>query len=84
MLFTQGCALLEDKIIYTYGCPKAGYPVEVVVFDLKEKRIMTRIGNMYEAFMQEEIECCGLYRGMLLCNTSYGGVFVLQADPYTE
>ena len=34
--------------------------------------------------MQEEIECCGLYRGMLLCNTSYGGVFVLQADPYTE
>ena len=84
VLFTQGGALLDDKIIYTYGCPKAGYPVEVVVFDLKEKRIMTRIGNMDEAFMQEEIECCGLYRGMLLCNTSYGGVFVLQADPYTE
>lgn len=82
VLFTQGGALLDDKIIYTYGCPKAGYPVEVVVFDLKEKRIMTRISHMDEAFLQEEIECCGLYKGMLLCNTSYGGVFVLNADPF--
>jgi len=82
VLFTQGGALLDDKIIYTYGCPKAGYPVEVVVFDLKKRAITARIGHMDEAFLGEEIECCGLYHGMLLCNTSYGGVFVLNADPY--
>jgi len=82
VMFTQGGMLLDDCIWYTYGCPKIGYPVEILVFDLKEKCIKKHINNLDDAFFGEEIECLGVYDGKILCNTCDGSIFELRTKPY--
>ena len=75
VLFTQGGALYDDKIYYTFGCPGGGYPNHVMVFDLEKKEIICNIGDMDEGFDQEEIECCARYGEKFLCNTSTGSIY---------
>lgn len=82
--FTQGGLLVDDKIIYTYGCPKIGYPLEVTVFDLNEKTLAAHVTNLDEAFFGEEVECCGIYEGKLLCNTCDGSIFELRAKAFEK
>lgn len=84
VMFTQGGTIADGKLIYTFGCPKIGYPLNVMVFDLKEKKLLHEIGDMDEAFHQEEIECCAPYRGLLLCNTCDGGIYDLRVKPMEE
>ncbi len=78
VLFTQGGGIANGKLYYTYGCPKVGYDVEILVFDLKKKCLAAHVGNLNEAFHQEEIECCAVYGGLLLCNTCDGSIFALE------
>ena len=80
VLFTQGGTLYNHRIYYTFGCPKAGYPDQVMVVDLHEKKMIALVSHMDEAFCFEEIECCEYYRGQLLCNTCDGSIFVLEEN----
>lgn len=81
IMFTQGGTIEEGKLFFTFGCPKIGYPVNIMVIDLHEKKLLHEIGNMDEAFYGEEIECCAFYKGRLLCNTCDGGIFDLRVAP---
>jgi len=83
VMFTQGGTIADGKLIYTFGCPRR-YPDQIMVFDLKEKKLLHEIGDMDEAFCQEEIECCAPYRGKLLCNTSKGGIYEIHVAPMKE
>lgn len=74
-LFTQGGQWVDNKIIYTFGCPKLDYRTEILVFDIEKRALTHRIYHMDEALNYEEIECCGLYQGKLLCNTCDGGIY---------
>lgn len=78
VLFTQGGTIANGKLYYTYGYPQGGYPVEILVFDLQKKCLATHISNLTEAFRQEEIECCDIYQGQLLCNTCAGSIFKIE------
>lgn len=78
--FTQGGTLMDDKIYYTFGCPRLGYPLQLAVFDLKKKSLQAIVENMDAAFENEEIECCAPYRGRLLCNTCDGSIFTLPDE----
>jgi len=80
ILFTQGGALADQKIYYTFGCPmsKEKYPNEIAVFDLNARTMCARISDLDEALHMEEIESCEFYNGELLCNTSAGSVFVID------
>lgn len=75
--FTQGGTAINRKIYYTYGCPRLGYPLSLAVFDLDKKNICAYVGNMDEAFANEEIECCAQHHGKLLCNTCDGSIFIV-------
>lgn len=75
--FTQGGTVIGRKIYFTYGCPRLDYPLSIAVFDLEAKTICAKVDHMDEAFYGEEIECCGEYRGRLLCNTCDGSIFVV-------
>lgn len=78
VLFTQGGALYDDRIYYTFGCPKIDYPLCLMVFDLKKKELIAQVEHMDEAFFGEEIECCARYHGRLLCNTCDGSIFAIE------
>lgn len=78
VLFTQGGQLTDGILYYTFGCPKAGYPVQVMAFDVGEKRLLWEAEHMDEAFNGEEIECCDWYQGQLLCNTNGGSLYSLR------
>ena len=78
VLFTQGGTIYNSKLYYTYGYPKGGYPLHIMVFDLKTKQLSAQVDNMTEAFLEEEIECCGIYRDRILCNTCAGSIFILE------
>ena len=80
VLFTQGGTIFDGKLYYTYGCPKIGYPVQIMVFDLKNKCLAAQSGDLSEAFFGEEIECCAPYQGKLLCNTCDGSIFEVDPD----
>ena len=81
VLFTQGGTIWDGKLYYTFGLPRRSYPVTVLVFDLKRKTLCAQIGNLNQAFREEEIECCAFYEGKLLCNTSDGTIFeIVGAD----
>lgn len=80
VLFTQGGTLDGNRIYYTFGCPEKGYPIRILVFDLDKKSLIAQIGNLNDAFFQEEIECCAIYDGNLLCNTCDGSIFALERD----
>ena len=77
VLFTQGGQLRDGVLYYTFGYPKGGYPVQVMAFDVRQKRLLWEVANMDEAFRGEEIECCDWYRGQLLCNTNGGSLYTL-------
>ena len=79
VLFTQGGTLYQNKIYYTFGNPQREYPIRIMVFDLQQKKVIAQFDNMDEAFGFEEIECCEVYQGKLLCNTNAGSIFVLEA-----
>ena len=76
--FTQGGQLTDGILYYTFGCPKAGYPVRVMAFDMERKALKWQAENMDEAFCGEEIECCDWYEGQLLCNTNGGSLYTLR------
>lgn len=78
VLFTQGGTIEKGKLYYTYGYPKGGYPVQVLAFDLNNKCLAAQTGDLSEAFCKEEIECCAVYQGQLLCNTCEGSIFALE------
>ena len=78
VLFTQGGTIEKGKLYYTYGYPKGGYPVNILVFDLQQKCLCAHVGNMTDAFGGEEIECCAFYQDKLLCNTCEGSIFALE------
>lgn len=78
VLFTQGGALLHNRIYYTFGCPKCGYPLKMMVFDLEKKCLSAQVEQLDEAFHGEEIECCACYNGRMLCNTCDGSIYVLE------
>lgn len=75
--FTQGGTVIGRKVYFTYGCPRLGYPLAIAVFDLETKELCAMVDQMDEAFYGKEIECCGEYQGMLLCNTCDGSIFVV-------
>ena len=70
--------LRDGVLYYTFGYPKGGYPVQVMAFDVRQKRLLWEAANMDEAFRGEEIECCDWYRGQLLCNTNGGSLYTLR------
>lgn len=78
VLFTQGGTISGGKLYYTYGYPKGGYPLHILVIDLAQKRLAAHIGNLTDAFRGEEIECCDIYQGQLLCNTCDGSIFKIE------
>lgn len=78
VLFTQGGTIANGKLYYTFGCPKGEYPLNILVFDLQKKCLCSHVGNLTEAFGREEIECCAVYQGQLLCNTCDGSIFALE------
>ncbi len=78
VLFTQGGSIIGGKLYYTYGLPRKGYPLHILVFDLEKKCLCSHVQNLDQAFFGEEIECCAAYRGRLLCNTCEGGIFALE------
>lgn len=84
VMFTQGGTIVDGKLIYTFGCPKINYPLNIMVFDLKEKKLLHEIGDMDAAFFGEEIECCAPWRGKLLCNTCDGGIYELRVSSMEE
>ena len=81
--FTQGGTIFNGKLYYTFGCPHAGYPLKILVFDLRKKRIFAEVSIPDDALNSEEIECCAAYRGKLMVNTSgigHGSIFALNDD----
>lgn len=76
VLFTQGGCIIDSKLYYTFGYPKGGYSLHLMVFGLKEKRLLAQMDGL--AFGGEEIECCALYQGKLLCNTCDGSIFEME------
>lgn len=78
VLFTQGGTIYNSKLYYTFGYPKGGYPLQIMVFDLKRKVLSEQVGNLTESFAGEEIECCDYYQNRLLCNTCDGSIFILE------
>lgn len=78
VMFTQGGALFDNKIYYTFGCPERGYPIHILIFDLVKKCQIAQIDNLDAAFDHEEIECCAFYKDNLLCNTCDGSIFYLD------
>ena len=83
-LFTQGGLLAGDKLIYTFGLPEQNYPDEIMVFDLKQKKLTAHIRNLDEALHGEELESCAIYCGNLMLNTCAGGIYTLCALPKEE
>lgn len=78
VLFTQGGTIAKGKLYYTFGYPRGGYPLNLLVFDLEKKCQIAHVGNLTEAFCREEMECCSVYQGRLLCNTCEGSIFALE------
>ena len=78
ILFTQGGTIANGKLYYTFGYPKGGYPLHILVFDLHKKNLCAHVDNLTDAFGREEIECCAVYQGQLLCNTCEGSIFALE------
>ena len=79
--FTQGGLLVGDQLIYTFGCPKIGYPDEIMVFDVRQKKQTAHIRNLDEALHGEELESCAVYCGNLMLNTCDGGIYTLSVCP---
>lgn len=78
VLFTQGGCIIDSKLYFTFGYPQGGYPLHIMVFDLARKCLAAQMHHLTEAFGGEEIECCGMYRGKLLCNTCNGSIFEIE------
>lgn len=78
VLFTQGGTIYNSKLYYTFGCPQSGYPLRILAFDLQRKTLCAQVENLTEAFRGEEIECCGIYKDRLICNTCNGNLFLLE------
>jgi len=76
--FTQGGSIVGRKLYYTYGNPKREYPLRILVFDLDQKCLWGQVKDLDAAFHREELECCGAYQGLLLCNTCEGNIYALD------
>lgn len=74
-LFTQGGMIQDHLLYYTFGFPKGGYPVKMMIFDLEKQCLVWESDAMDQSFDGEEIECCSFYQNQLLCNTSTGSIF---------
>lgn len=74
-LFTQGGMIKDHLLYYTFGYPKGGYPVKMMIFDLDKQCLIWESDAMDQDFGGEEIECCTFYSGHLLCNTCTGSIF---------
>lgn len=86
VMFTQGGTIWKGGLYYTFGCPQAGYPLHVLVFDLKKKCLSIHVEDLDEALEQEELECCAFYKGNLMVNTNskdHGSIFrVLKEEAW--
>ena len=80
VMFTQGGTIFNGKLFYTFGYPNGDYPLRIMAFDLRKKILLAQAENMTAAFRREEIECCAVYRNMLLSNTSEGSIFSLEKE----
>lgn len=78
--FTQGGTIAGQRLYFTFGCPKREYPLMVAGFDLEKKTLTTVVRNLDAALCYEEIECCALYQGKLLCNTCDGGIYEIKGE----
>jgi len=78
VMFTQGGTIANGMLLYTFGCPKSGYPTQIMCFDLRGKRLCAVIDNMSEALFMEELECCAVHEGKLMLNTCEGGIYELR------
>lgn len=74
---TQGGTLYDNKIIYTFGFGREGYPNKLRVIDLDKREIVKKVDLSKSIFRTEEIEAVDIYKGKLLCNTNSGGIFLL-------
>ena len=87
--FTQGGTLYINRIYYTFGAGKAKYPNAIRVFNLETKSIEAEIDLSKSIFSGEEIECCAIYNGSLLCNTNENPIGIyeipyIQSKPLTD
>lgn len=80
ILFTQGGTLYQNMIYYTFGHGGQGYPLGLRVFDLRNRQLTMGMDLSDSAFADEEIECCAVYKGRLLCNTNSGKIYTLLSD----
>ena len=76
--FTQGGTIHNRKLYYTFGYPKGGYPLQIMVFDLQRRCLSAQMDNLTQAFRGEEIECIDFYGDRVLCNTCDGSIFELE------
>ncbi|MCI8517677.1 MAG: hypothetical protein HFG75_12575 [Hungatella sp.] len=72
VMFTQGGTIADGRLYYTFGCPHAGYPLHILIFDLNQQCLWAHITDLDAALEQEEPECCAFYEGTLLVNTNAG------------
>ena len=84
VMFTQGGTLCGHWLVYTFGIPKYDYPNRILAFDMKKRCIGAQIDHLDQALCMEEIECCAVYKGKLLCNTSAGGIYEIRTAPFRE
>lgn len=78
VMFTQGGTIEGGRLYYTFGCPQSGYPLHILVFDLREKRLRAHVTDLDETLGQEELECCAFRGGTLYVNTNakdHGSIF---------
>ena len=73
--FTQGGALENGMLYYTYGLPTHGYPLVIQVFDLKKKCLAAIQDGLEAAMGMEELECCDFFQGRLIANTNSGTLY---------
>ncbi len=71
ILATQGGTIFEDKLYYTFGFGKVGYPIGMRIADLTQKKLISRIDFSFTPFGRVEIECCAPYAGKMLLNTQH-------------
>jgi hypothetical protein len=80
--FTQGGTIFAGKLYYTFGCPRNGYPLTIMVVDLRQRKLSAVITDLDGAMNEEELECCAFYQNKLLCNTcadGCGSIFTVEA-----
>lgn len=75
VFFTQGGTIYDNKIYFTYGCGNEDHPNELRVIDLDKKEYVLCENMKDTPFADDEVECCGFYKGRLLINTQHCKIY---------